>query len=107
MSNAKLPTDPQKFSEILYEKMKCINPGVSELELYEFRYGLNNLEPLNGDWASIQLEDCGTIERRVNDIEFYRSIQIKPLSGNRIILDPPIVSSPICYSQDWSQAIIQ
>ncbi len=92
MSNAKLPTDPQKFSEILYEKMKCINPGVSELELYEFRYGLNNLEPLNGDWASIQLEDCGTIERRVNDIEFYRSIQIKPLSGNRIILDPPIVS---------------
>jgi uridine kinase len=113
MSNAKLPTEPQKFSEILYEKMKCINPGVSELELYEFRYGMNNLEPLNGDWASIQLEDCGTIERRVNDIEFYRSIQIKPLSGNRIILDPPIVSLTNMlfaglvsgdYSVDWVNA---
>jgi uridine kinase len=95
MSLTKLLTDPQKFSEILYAKMKQINPGVSEMELYEFRYGLNNLEPPQGDWSSIQIQDCGSIEQRVNDIDFYRSIQIKPLSGNRIILDPTIVSLTI------------
>lgn len=85
-------TESAKFSELLYEKMVLINPGIAELELYEFRYGLNNIEPPNGDWSSIQLEDCGYIEQYVNDIDFYRSIQIKPLSGNRIILDPAIVS---------------
>jgi len=34
---------PELFSQILFEKMKVINPGIDNLELYEFRYGLNNL----------------------------------------------------------------
>ncbi len=92
MSSNLLISDPDKFSISLYEKMKLINPGITEMELYEFRYGLNNLEPEQGDWFSIQLEDCQSIEQRVNDINFYRSIQLKPLVGNRIILDPAIVS---------------
>jgi len=83
---------PAEFSQILFEKMKCINPGVSDMELYEFRYALNNLEPDNGNWSTIKLEDEDSIERRVNDIDFYRGIQIKPLSGNKIIFDPAIVS---------------
>jgi uridine kinase len=113
MSLNELSTDPTKFSEILYEKMKQINPGVSEMELYEFRYGLNNLEPHQGGWAYVQLEDCATIEQRVNDIDFYRSIQIKPLSDNRIILDPTIVTLTNilfaglvsgCYTIEWVNA---
>ena len=40
--------NPGVFFEILYEKMQEINPGIKELELYEFRYGLNNLFPENG-----------------------------------------------------------
>jgi uridine kinase len=92
MSLNKLLSDPKKFSESLYEKIVQINPGIAELELYEFRYGLDNIEPPQGDWSSINLEDCPNIEKRMNDIDFYRAIQIKPMVGNRIILDPAIVN---------------
>ena len=37
--------DPKVFSTTLFEKMKLFNPGLEDLELYEFRYGLNNLIP--------------------------------------------------------------
>ena len=37
--------NPDAFSETLYEKMKSIHAGIAELELYEFRYGLNDLIP--------------------------------------------------------------
>jgi hypothetical protein len=37
--------DPNAFSVTLFEKMKQINPGISDLELYEFRYGLTDLVP--------------------------------------------------------------
>ena len=83
---------PEFFSMTLFEKMKLFSPAIAELELYEFRYALNNLEPENGNWSSVKLEDEESIERRVNDIDFYRGIQIKPLAGNRIIFDPAIVS---------------
>jgi uridine kinase len=110
MSVEKILSDRNIFSEILFEKMKQINPGLSELELYEFRYGLNNLEPTQGDWSSVQLEDCASIEQRVNDIEYYHSIQIKTLSGGRIQFDPAIVSLTNmlfaglvsgCYTIEW------
>jgi uridine kinase len=92
MSLDDLLSKPEKFSAILYEKMKRINPGIKDVELYEFRYGLDNLVPPQGNWSSISLETKGEIEQRLNDINFYRGIQIKPLSGERIILDPAIVS---------------
>jgi uridine kinase len=91
MSLNKLLSDPNKFSESLYEKIVKVNPGIAELELYEFRYGLDNIEPSQGDWSSINLEDCTSIEKRMNDIDYYRAIQIKPMMGNRIILDPSII----------------
>jgi uridine kinase len=84
LSNSKI------FSEILYEKMKGINPGIADLELYEFRYGLDNLAPAQGDWSSVQLDTMAEIEERVNDISFYREIQIKPRVGDSIVLDHPI-----------------
>ncbi len=31
------------FSTRLFEKMKFINPGIEDLELYEFQYALKNL----------------------------------------------------------------
>ncbi len=87
---ASITTD--KFVSLLYEKMQLINPGIKALELYEFRYGLNNLQPAQGDWRGIHLQDCNTLEQRVNDIDFYYAIQLKPRAGERIILDSPIVS---------------
>jgi len=82
--------DPNVFSETLYEKMKQINPGISDLELYEFRYCLTDLLPEKG-WDSVKLDSRIEIERRVNSREFYDGIQIKPRLGERVVLDNPII----------------
>jgi uridine kinase len=92
MSKSKALSNPDRFSELLFEKMKFINPGIDDLELYEFRYGLDNLKPAPGNWSGIHLEDMDSLERRLADINFYHAIQIKPYDGDRIILDPAIVS---------------
>jgi uridine kinase len=82
---------PGVFSEMLYDRMKRINPGIEELELYEFRYALDNLYPEDGGWASVQLETKADIEKRINGSDFYTGIQIKPRVGDRIVLDEAIV----------------
>ncbi len=78
--------EPGTFSTILFERMQAINPGLQDLELYEFCYGLNNLVP-SGGWDSISLEQTAEIDKKVNDRLFYDSIQIKPKVGDRIVLD--------------------
>jgi uridine kinase len=83
-------SSPAQFSATLFEVMKRINPAIADLELYEFRYCLDNLIPESGNWASITLDTMEAIEQRVNDISFYRAIQIKPRLGERIVLDPAI-----------------
>ncbi len=83
-------SNPAVFSAALYEMMKRINAGIDDLELYEFRYGLNNLMPENG-WASVELDTTQDIEQRVNRRDFYNAIQIKPRLGDRIVLDEAIV----------------
>jgi len=82
---------PDVFSEILYEKMKRINLGIEDLELYEFRYALDNLYPKNGGWASVKVGTEEEIEQRINRRDFYTSIQIKPRVDDRIVLDENIV----------------
>jgi hypothetical protein len=101
--------EPNVFSGILYEKMKRINPGCQDLELYEFRYGLIDLLPENG-WESVALEDRQKIETRANSREYYDRIQIKPRVGERIVLDPEIIRLAQMlfvglvtgeYTEDW------
>jgi uridine kinase len=101
--------DHNSFSEILFEKMKQINLGITELELYEFRYGMNDLVPENG-WGSIKLDDKKEIEMRLNNRDFYDGIQIKPKVGDRIVLDDQVVHLAQMlfvglvtgkYDQDW------
>ncbi len=82
--------DPLAFSEALYDKMKSISAGIADLELYEFRYGLSDLTPTQG-WESVILGRREEIETRVNQREFYDSIQIKPKLGERIVLDAEIL----------------
>lgn len=82
--------DPKIFSEILFEKMKQFNPAIEELELYEFRYALNNISPADG-WGSVQLDTREEIERCVNDRALYKNIQIKRRVDDRIALDDQIV----------------
>ena len=104
---------PDVFSEILYEKMKRINVGIDELELYEFRYALDNLYPENGGWASIVLDEKEEIEKLIDSSHFYTSIQLKPRVGDRIVLDEAIVRLTNMlfmglvtgeYSEEWVRA---
>jgi uridine kinase len=82
--------DKIAFTKALFEKMKMINPGISSLELYEFRYLMDNLAPAGG-WENVTLEPLEKIEQQVNNINFYRHIQIKPRQGDQIVLDSEIV----------------
>jgi uridine kinase len=104
--------NPHAFSEVLFEKMKRINVALNDLELYEFRYCLDNLYPADG-WTSVRLEECAEIEKRLNNIDFYKGIQIKQRVNDRIVLDAPITSLTNMlfvglvtgkYPQDWIQA---
>jgi uridine kinase len=83
--------DTDTFIPMLFEKMKLLSPAVAEMEFYEFCYGLDNLVP-SGGWLTVSLDEPAAIERLVNDIHFYRSIQIKPRRGERIVLDERIVA---------------
>jgi len=91
MTISSILDDPAAFSTALFEKMQQINPALEYLEPYEFRYGLNNLIPEPGGWGTVNLDSQDEIERRVNDITFYNSIQIKSKVNDRIILDPQII----------------
>ena len=82
---------PDAFSEVLYERLKQVNVGVEKLELYEFRYALENLVPENGDWSSVKLEPKQEIERLINQSDFYASVQLKPRVDGRIVLDENLV----------------
>ena len=101
------------FTEILFEKMKQVNPGIAEMELYEFRYGLNNLYPEAGGWTSICINSREVIEECINSSCFYESIQIKPRIGDQIVLDDKVlhlthmllVGLVSCeYSPEWVRA---
>ena len=81
---------PQVFSEILYERMRSINAGIERLQLYEFRYALENLYPPDG-WNSIELDKPEEMEKMIREREFYEAIQLKPREKDRIVLDHNIV----------------
>jgi uridine kinase len=91
MSASNLLSDSDVFSKILYEKMRRINPGIAELELYEFRYALDNLYPKPGGWASVQLDTRAEIEQRIDTRDFYIGIKLKPRVDDRVVLDEDMV----------------
>lgn len=112
MTSTNSLSDPDRFSEILYEKMKHINPGVAEVELYEFRYALGNLFPQPGGWGSCELDPILEIERRIHTRDFYSNIQLKPRVGEKIVLDQSILRLTCMllmglvsgvYPEDWVQ----
>jgi uridine kinase len=109
VSSSNILSNQLIFSEILFEKMKSLSPGIRELELYEFRYGLLDMTPGKG-WESVKLDSREAIEARFCDLAYYESIQIKPRVGGRIVLDPEIIRMARMlfvglvtgeYPQDW------
>lgn len=100
----------EDFSHGLYELMKRINEGIEELELYEFRYALDNVAPEGEDWGSVPQDDPEEIEQRVNSSRFYAGLQIKPRRGDRIVMDEEILRLTVMlfaglvagkYSWEW------
>ena len=83
-------TTADDFSSRLFEVMKRINEGIEDLELYEFRYALDNLIPEAG-WDAVTLEGQEEIEQRVRNRDFYTGVQLRPRAGGRIVLDESIV----------------
>ncbi len=81
---------PEEFSDILFEIMKNINKGIQDLELYEFRYALENLFPVGG-WDSVELDSQELIENRIGSRDFYTHIELRPRSGESICLDKTII----------------
>lgn len=79
------------FSENLFEIMRIICPALTDLELYEFRYCLENVTPVQG-WLSVELKGKDEIERMINSTSFYSSIQLKPKLNDRPSMDPQILS---------------
>jgi uridine kinase len=93
--------------------MKRINPGVEELELYEFRYALDNLYPEPGGWASVKLDSAQEIEQRINTRDFYAGLQLKPRVDGKIVLNETILRLTNMllvglvtgeYAQEWVKA---
>lgn len=101
---------PAVFSETLFEKMKRLNPAIEDMELYEFRYALDNLYPKPEGWASVVREPVGDIDRLIDTRELYTGIQLKPRVNGTVVLDETIVRLTRMllvglaageYSEDW------
>jgi uridine kinase len=81
---------PDEFSAVLFERMKKVNTGIKDLELYEFRYALENLFPEDG-WDSVELDKEEDIEKRIGSRDFYTHIELRPRSGESICLNKTII----------------
>jgi len=78
-----------EFSVALFEKLKLISPAVGKLEIYEFQYCLENVIPKTG-WQSVELETIEEIERKITDLDFYKSIEVSPKENGQIVLEPRV-----------------
>ena len=79
------------FSEKLLEKMRTLCPALNELELFEFRYCLENITPPQG-WQTVELKSKDEIEQMIRNSDYYSGIQLKPRLDNRPIMDLQILS---------------
>ena len=90
IKNKNAVLNSEQFSRNLFEKMKQVNPGIKDLEFYEFVYGLDNLIPDQG-WNLISLEDIQSIETKISQKEFFSSLKNKPVKNNKFVLDEQII----------------
>lgn len=79
-------TDNLAFSLSLFERMKEISPAVEGLELYEFRYCLDNWLPVEG-WDSVTLDSMEVIETNGLDRNYYAQVKISPKVAGKPVLD--------------------
>ena len=90
MTGSRTFPSSEDFSSSLFEKMQSINPAIADMELYEFRYCLDNITPPSG-WSSVVVLAKSEVEQMVGSRAFYDSIQVRPMAGDSIVLDEKIV----------------
>lgn len=78
------------FSRELHQVMNLVAPVCARMEPYEFRYSLNNITPVEGDWTGILLDPPVEIEQKIASPEFFDAIRIKPKIEERVVLDKSI-----------------
>lgn len=91
MDEAEKLSNNDRFSESLFETLRVLCPALDDLELFEFRYCLENITPEQG-WQSVELMSISEIERMVNTTTYYSSIQLKPKRDDRFVMDPQILA---------------
>ncbi len=98
-----------QFSQILYKYLQTINPAIMDLELFEFRYALENLIPKSG-WDGIKIREPREIEVMLNTRDYYESIQLRPRINGKPVMDEDIIHLTQMlfkglviekYSPDW------
>lgn len=85
MNLRELPDDPREFSALLFQKMIPIAPPLEGMEIYEFRYCLDNLTP-QGGWQTIKLEPMDALEQRYTTRGFYDRLPVSPKVDGKIAL---------------------
>ncbi len=83
-------TNYPAFSAALFERMRQFNAALGDLELYEFRYGLDNLTPESG-WQSVDCLNADSLLELIHLPQFYETVELKPKKDGRIVLDEKIV----------------
>lgn len=79
------------FSKELYTQLSKLKSGVSDLELYEFRYALENIQPISEDWNTVNIPDYQVIEQKISNSSFYENIQLRPEENCKITIDESIL----------------
>lgn len=79
----------QSFVDLLYQRMLAVNAAIAEMEVFEFGYGLETLEPEDG-WSSVAPEPCVDIERRIKDSAFFYSIALRPMANGKPVMDAQV-----------------
>ena len=71
----------------LFEKMKNIDPVISSLEFYEFKYLLKNMDPGEAGWVSIALLSEDELLSLIDDDAYYTGVKVMPQKDGITVLD--------------------
>ena len=80
----------ETFSKNLFGKLAVINPGIYDLELYEFDYALHGVEPLEG-WEEFAKNHLENLKKISFDMDFFKNIQLNSNTDGSILLDKTIL----------------
>ena len=85
-----MPETNSIFSQELYLRMQTVNPGIKDMELFEFEYALENMRPASS-WETVEIPGKVALEEQIHKSNFYKSIQMKPRLGDKLVMDPKIL----------------